>query len=139
MNDSSEEFVDPLSDYEPAVYSSEIERILAEESVSAIQIRPFAQIEPTATVRQAVAMLHELKVACLLVIDGGEIVGIFTERDVLERVAEQYSRVAEKPVAAVMTTEPLITYSDDPAASALAANASTPNASAAPAGAAAAF
>ncbi len=115
-------FEDPLSDYEPVKYASELERALAEETVDQIQTRPFARVTPTTTVREAVELLHSEQVASVLVVDeAGTLVGLFTERDVLERVAERYDRVASSPVTAVMTSNPTVVYETDPAAAAIAA------------------
>ena len=40
------DFVDPLSDYEPRQYSDALREALAEENVSAIRSRPYAEISP---------------------------------------------------------------------------------------------
>lgn len=115
-------FEDPLSDYEPIQYGSELERALAEETVDQMQTRPFAQVTPTTTVREAVQLLHASQVASVLVVDeAGTLIGLFTERDVLERVAERYDRVASSPVSDVMTSNPTVVYETDPAAAAIAA------------------
>ncbi|MGI9473905.1 MAG: CBS domain-containing protein [Rubripirellula sp.] len=116
-----DELYDPLSDYEPASYDTPLQEALAEESVMAIQAQPFPQVEPSTTVRNAVQKLHDLKVASLLVVEQGRLVGIFTERDVLENVAERFQNVADRPVADVMTLEPIVVYECDPIGAALAA------------------
>lgn len=115
------EFEDPLSNFEAAEYSSALEASLMESTVQAIQSRPYAEIKPSTTVREAVYALHGLKVACLLVVDDGKLKGVFTERDVLERVAEQYPKLADQPVSEVMTSKPFVVYANDTAAIALAA------------------
>lgn len=114
-------FEDPLSNYEPTQYSSALEVALAESPVSLIQSQPFAELEATTPIRRAVQTLHGLRVASLLVVEQGRLVGIFTERDVLERVAEQFSKLADKPIREVMTCDPLVVYASDPAGTALAA------------------
>ena len=114
------DFDDPLSDYEPREYSSELEWALAEETVEAITSRPFLQIRPTASVRQAVQTMAGSRSASLLVVDDGRVIGIFTERDVLEKVAEQYPKLASHPVSEFMTADPAVVYQTDPAAAAVA-------------------
>ncbi len=120
-NDDPAAFEDPLSDYEPVQYESELHRALAEESVDTIESQPFVQVKPSATIRQAIEALHRAKVSSLLVVDEGSVVGILTERDVLEKVAEQYPKLAEAAVSEVMTANPTVIYETDPAAAALAA------------------
>ena len=125
MNDAEvrdpDGFEDPLSNYDPPVYGSAIEAALAESPLDAVQSRPYAEVTSATPIRQAVHALHGLKVSSLLVVDDGKLMGIFTERDVLERVAEQYPRLADRPISDVMTADPLVVYASDPAGTALAA------------------
>jgi CBS domain-containing protein len=44
-------------------------------------------VEPSASVTDVVRQMHEREVGAVLVVDGGNLVGIFTERDVLHAVA----------------------------------------------------
>ncbi|KAA5543731.1 CBS domain-containing protein [Roseiconus nitratireducens] len=122
-NQSSEPvlFEDPMANYEPRVYSSDLERALGEEEVASIPSQPFVVIGPDATVRDALQVLADHKVSSLLVVEDGQLQGILTERDVLERVAERYPKVSERPVREVMTTNPTVVYETDPAAAAAAA------------------
>ena len=112
---------DLLSNFEPVQYASELQRALSEETVSEIESKPFLQIDSHAPVREAVEMLHDSGVSCLLVVDGEHLVGIFTERDVLEKVVERYARVSVEPVEKFMTSDPTIVYESDPVAAAAAA------------------
>jgi len=116
---SAETFEDPLSNYEPASYSSALQRVLAEEPVSEVPSKPFAQVEADACVGDAVKVLHDAQVSSLLVMENGKLVGIFTERDVLESVAERFSRVASASVREVMTCDPTVVYECDPVGTAL--------------------
>jgi len=112
---------DPLSNYEPPKFHDPVQRLLAEECVDAIECRPYLAVEPTTSVREAVAKLYDSHVSSLLVVHNDRLIGIFTERDVLEKVVECYDRIAGKPVEQFMTTEPTIVYSSDPSAAAVAA------------------
>lgn len=112
---------DPLSDYDPTEYDSEFRRLIAEECVEAIPSRPFREVSPDTTIASAIALLSELEVASLLVVDDGKLVGIFTERDVLEKVSECYSRVCDRPISEAMTANPIVVYECDAIAAALAA------------------
>ena len=114
------DFDDPLSDYEPVEYASELESALGEETVGSIASKPVLQIRPTATIRHAVQAMAACRSASLLVVKGGSVIGIFTERDVLEKVAEQYPKLASHPVSEVMTRNPAVVYETDPAAAAVA-------------------
>lgn len=122
MTDFSEtEFEDPLSNYEPATYDSPCEQALAEKLVSDLDSQPMVTAPPSLTVREAIHKLRETKISSLLIVDGSRLLGIFTERDILEQVAQDYDSVADKPVTEFMTSDPLVVYSSDPASTALAA------------------
>lgn len=62
-------------------------------------------IEPSATVAEAVRLMNERGVGALVVLDGGRLAGIFTERDVLRRVVDAGRAPRDTRVAAVMTTD----------------------------------
>lgn len=60
-----------------------------------------------ATVLDAALVMNEHRVGALVVIDEGQVVGMFTERDVLRRVVGERRAAADTLVADVMTTEVL--------------------------------
>jgi len=65
------------------------------------------RIDAAASVYEAVEQMVEANVGSLLVTDGGEIVGIVTERDYLRRVTLEGRTDKETPVGEIMTS-PLI-------------------------------
>ncbi len=119
--DDPGDFEDPLNNYEPTEYGNELERTLVEVPAREIAGQPSAQIGLKTTVREAVQTLQRLQVSSLLVVDEGHVAGIFTERDVLERVADNFASLAQAPVSEVMTSDPLVVYGSDPSGTALAA------------------
>jgi CBS domain-containing protein len=62
-------------------------------------------IGPDATVLDAALLMNEHKVGSLVVMDAGEVAGMFTERDVLRRVVGERRDPATTPVREVMTIE----------------------------------
>ena len=115
------DFVDPLSNYEPREYSDAIQEALAEETVAAIRSRPYAEIASDKSVYGALQALAGLKVASLMVVENERLVGVFTERDVLERVALRFDEVKRLPVREVMTSNPVVVYETDSAGAAFSA------------------
>lgn len=69
---------------------------------------PIISIESTASVGEAVALLAEKRIGALPVMQGGAIVGIFSERDVVYGLARQGGAMLDGPVGAAMTA-PVIT------------------------------
>jgi CBS domain-containing protein len=62
-------------------------------------------IGPEATVLDAAVLMNEHKVGSLLVLSGGTLIGIITERDILTRVVVPRRDPGETSVQDVMTTE----------------------------------
>ena len=61
-------------------------------------------VAPTATVLEAVLQMNRERIGALLVREGGQVVGIFSERDVLTRVIARDLDPTTTPVTEVMTT-----------------------------------
>ena len=75
-----------------------VSEILSEKSGAVIQI------DGGATVFEAVTAMVEANVGALLVTDGEEIAGIFTERDYLRRIAVEGRRSRDTMVREVMSS-----------------------------------
>lgn len=64
------------------------------------------ELPPTATVAAAQDAMARDKVDCVLVVDGGRLVGVFTSRDFLDEIAAPVRVPAEVTLAEVMTPNP---------------------------------
>lgn len=71
-------------------------------------------------VRAAVAELAERRIGALPVVDGGQIAGIMSERDVIYCLREFGAEVLDWPVSRVMTAPAITAEPDTPVLSALA-------------------
>ena len=61
-------------------------------------------VPPTETVLNAAHLMNERGIGGLVVTEGGDVVGIFTERDILRRVVSEQRDPGTTPVSDVMTT-----------------------------------
>ncbi|HSU68871.1 MAG TPA: CBS domain-containing protein [Tepidisphaeraceae bacterium] len=62
-------------------------------------------ISPAASVLDAVEKMNELKVGSLIVMEDGQVLGIFSERDVLRRVIGETRKPSTTTVSEVMTRD----------------------------------
>ncbi len=115
-----EEYRDPLKDFDPKHYSDPLERALCEETVAAIKHEPYECISPETSIEAAVKKLAGLHIACLVVATDSELLGVFSDRDVLDKVALEYEELRARPVSEVMTRNPIYVCETDSAAAALA-------------------
>jgi CBS domain-containing protein len=76
-------------------------------------------IGSAATVTDAAAMLANHRIGALPVVDNGQIVGIFSERDVIYGLARLGSDLLSQSVASVMTAPAITVTPDTPILSAL--------------------
>jgi CBS domain-containing protein len=72
------------------------------------------------TVAQVVALLAERRIGCVPVVEGGKVVGIFSERDLVYGVARAGAGLLDRTVGEVMTSPPVTIAPDTPILSALA-------------------
>jgi CBS domain-containing protein len=61
---------------------------------------------PQSSVREAAAAMADRGTGAVLVVEGGRLIGIFTERDIVFRVVARGLDTAATPLAQVMTPEP---------------------------------
>jgi CBS domain-containing protein len=73
---------------------------------SIMERRKLVTAPPATSVRQAAEMMARKQVGAVLVVDGGRLVGIFSERDVVFRVVARGLDPAATPLAQVMTPDP---------------------------------
>jgi CBS domain-containing protein len=69
-------------------------------------LHPAITCEPNATVRQAIVTMQQARIGCVLVVDQGRLVGIFTERDVLTKIAARDVDIDQVRVGELMTADP---------------------------------
>lgn len=96
----------------------ELGRNLKIESVARLQPTPPWRVGPTQTVADAVELMRQKSVGCVLVCTGGEIIGLFTERDLMRRVLAQ-DRPLSTLIAECMTPGPVTVDPKDPIATAI--------------------
>lgn len=115
------EFQDPLENYDPIQFRDAFEKVLCRSSIAEVQSTPVAKLDAASPVKEALRTLSELDVACLLIVQDDQLVGIFTERDVLNKIAPDYEGTKDKTIAEVMTPNPAVVYETDRAIDALSA------------------
>lgn len=120
-NSPMDEFQDPLDNYDPPEYDDPLEKALAEKSVAAIHSFPFTAVSPDTPIHQAIKILSGLEIRCLLIAEEDRLVGILSERDILDRLAEEFDHLKDHPVREIMTSNPVALHTNDSAAAALCA------------------
>ena len=91
----------------------ELARNLKVDSVSRLHPTAPLRVAPAQTVADAVRLMRERRVGCLLVCEGERLVGVFTERDLMRRVLAAGLPLTT-PVSACMTANPVVVGPKEP-------------------------
>src|SRR5947209_1815062 len=96
----------------------DLARHLRSESVARLNPTPPYTVQRTQTVADAVQLMRDRRVGCVLVCQGRQVVGIFTERDLVRRVLAT-GRPLCTPIDECMTTEPITVTPREPISTAI--------------------
>lgn len=71
-------------------------------------VKDVITLQTDATAYDAVKLMNKNRIGCLVALDNGKIVGILTERDLLERVLEKCKNPKETRVSEIMTRQVIV-------------------------------
>jgi CBS domain-containing protein len=109
-----------LTQLDRPIALTHIERSLMEDPVSVLHPKKPITVRPNATVRETIELMLDRDIGALLVVDnGGRLLGIFSERDLLTKVAGLHEPYADLPVRQFMTPNPETVTATDTLAFAL--------------------
>jgi CBS domain-containing protein len=89
-----------------------LESALANTDLSQVVSQPALMVSISTTLADAIHLMQRERRACVLVMDGDRLAGIFTERDVLMKVAGQPLDIIHTPVSKSMTPDPFTLPAD---------------------------
>jgi len=104
--DSCEQCGQTLADAHRTMPASDIERSVLKDRVSVLNPKPPITVRSSHSVNDVLKLLVEKAIGCALVVDGDELVGIFTEHDVLMRIGTEAVELGDLPVSQFMTRHP---------------------------------
>jgi CBS domain-containing protein len=85
---------------------SDLESVLFTVSLTDAAAIPPIVVEPATTLAEVLRLMREKRRGCVLVAPKGRLAGIFTERDVLMKIAGNPIDLSRTPVSDYMTPEP---------------------------------
>lgn len=99
---------------------NKVEKSLLEDQVALLKPQTPVTIAPTTTIQEALDLMLQKNIGAVLIVDDtGALLGIFSERDMLKKVAGLYDSYATLPVGNFMTLKPESVAATDPLAFAL--------------------
>jgi CBS domain-containing protein len=109
MDEWIEEDLALLGDDEPT--SRVLDRRMIREPIRTLDPRTPLSLAPSAPVSEAVRIMREHRIGCVLIVERERLVGIITERDLLLKLEEGG---LQRPVSELMTPDPEVLRLDDP-------------------------
>jgi len=89
-----------------------IEEILRTDFIRSMQIEAVPSVPPSTKLRDVIGVMQKRRVAAVVIAEAGRVVGIFTERDVLNRIVG-LALNEDLPISDVMTRDPKVLSPDD--------------------------
>ena len=111
--DACEQCHQPLTDLFFNVPKFSVEADLLRDRVGDLPTRPLVEISPETTAGEAIRLMVDRGVGCVLVCEDERLVGVFTERDALMKLGAEAASQLDTPVTKLMTSDPIaITVKD---------------------------
>ncbi len=90
----------------PESSSQGLAQRLIEDSIMELKPELNLMVDPETPVSEVAQTMIEQNASAVMVVSDQALVGIFTERDFLMKIADRYQKVAGKPIREFMTPEP---------------------------------
>ena len=94
----------------------DIEKDLLQRPLGHLTADDYLELSPETPVGETIRRLNEGGYHCAIVVSEGHIVGIFTERDILNKLADRMDDCADAPISEYMTSNPEVLRKQDPMA-----------------------
>ena len=104
--DDCEECGQPLSHIHTGTHANNIERSLIKDRVAALVPKQPCTVAPNAPVREVLHQMATNRIGCVIVVEGGKPVGIFSERDALLKLNTEAASLGDRPISEFMTANP---------------------------------
>ena len=85
---------------------SRLEVQLLSDQISSLNPKSPHVVAPKASIREVIDIMVEHSIGCVLVVEDGQIQGVFTERDAVLKLNTDYQSMLERPVDEFMTPNP---------------------------------
>jgi CBS domain-containing protein len=99
--------------------ATDVERGLLRDRIASLKPNPPLAVGPSEPIGKVLRTMIDRGVGCIVVTEGGRLLGIFSERDALMRLNVDAAKMATRPVSEVMTVNPATLRTRDKIAFAL--------------------
>jgi CBS domain-containing protein len=105
--DRCEDCLEPLMKLDVPQPKVGLQKRLMEDSVSHLSLTSPLTLSPKASLSEAIRLLKDHRVGCVLALEGNQLVGIMSERDLLYKIAGSSRPLDQTKLEDVMTANPV--------------------------------
>jgi CBS domain-containing protein len=117
--DECAECNEPLTDLSVRIPATSVEADLLRDRIERLWPKSPSTVSPQTTVGQVLQKMVDERIGCVMIVDAGKLVGIFSERDALMKLNTDAARFLDKPISQFMTPDPVTLETNDRIAFAL--------------------
>jgi CBS domain-containing protein len=111
--DQCEQCHQPLTEMSIRVPASSVEAGLLRDRIEILWPKSPSTVPPDKPVGEVLKKMVAEAIGCVMVVDGDQLVGIFSERDALMKLNTDAPRQMEKPISQFMTPGPVTLETND--------------------------
>jgi CBS domain-containing protein len=101
------------------VPATNVEADLLRDRIERLWPKSPSTVPPTMTVGEVLKKMVDETIGCVMVVEGGKLVGIFSERDALMKLNTEAAKFFDRPISQFMTPDPVTLETNDRIAFAL--------------------
>ncbi len=91
---------------EPIMGEVDLKKSIMTDKLSVLNPTLSVRISPDTKVKDVIQTMAEKRIGAVLIVEDSQLVGIFSERDMVRKIALQYDEVADNPIQEFMTPSP---------------------------------
>ena len=99
--------------------TSSVEADLLRDRIERLWPKSPTKVAPDTTVGEVLTKMVDQRIGCVMIVDQGKLLGIFSERDALMKLNTDASKFLTRPISQFMTTDPVTLETNDKIAYAL--------------------
>jgi len=105
---------DEQDDVDERMTSEDFDVLALQQPIDVSELQPVVGVTPETTISNVVDVMLTKRVGCIVVSENDQLVGLFTERDLLCKVVPDGIDISSTPVSSVMTCNPETLPVDSP-------------------------
>lgn len=108
-----------LTDLSHPSLDSPVERGLMKDRIEALSPKAPLTVPPQTPIGEVLSQMTAASIGCVMIVEGGELKGIFSEYDAVRKINSKAAQLAQRPISSVMTPDPITLEAKDKIAFAL--------------------